>query len=177
MSDTRRHAAVLFTFGILLGGCVTAAAPPSTSRAATDLLTRADALAERGDYAAALPVYDQVIGRYANTQAASHARVLREASAMILKLRTDLEGRETELDARDAELAALQRDLSARESELVRVQRELTGRDAELSRLRAEVVARQAEIARLATESERLRADIDQLKRIDLRLEQQQRRR
>ena len=176
MSGIRRPALLLFTFGLILGGCVTAPAPRSNSRAATDLLTQADALAERGDYAAALSVYDQVVGRYANTQAASHARVLREASSTILKLRTELETRETELDARDAELTAVQRDLSARETELLRVQRELAGRDAELARLRAEVVARQAEIARLATESERLRSDIDQLKRIDLRLEQKARR-
>jgi len=171
-----RPGVVVLALGTLLGGCTTPPRLPSTSGAAADLLTQADALAERGDYAAALPVYDQVVDRYANTQAASHARVLREASATILKLRTELESRETELDARDAELATLQRDLSARESDLGRVQRELAGREAELSRLRAEVVARQAEIARLATESERLKADIDQLKRIDLRLEQQRRR-
>jgi hypothetical protein len=34
------------------------------------------------------------------------------------------------------------------------------------------VAARQLDVTRLSAESERLRADIDQLKRIDLRIEQ-----
>ena len=176
MSGTLR-AILIAALALLLEACATTpTVTPPPAPDATDLLTRGDQLAERGDYAAALGVYDQVIDRYANTPAASHARVLREASATILKLRTELESREGELESRDAELTALQRDLASRDGELARVQRELVGRDVELARLRAEVVARQAEIARLTGESDRLRADIDQLKRIDLLLEQQHRR-
>ena len=42
-----------------------------------------------------------------------------------------------------------------------------------MARLRSEVAARQADVARLSAEFERLRADLDQLKRIDMRLEQE----
>jgi hypothetical protein len=146
----------------LLAGC---AVPSSTSPLPDALLARADALAGQGDETGAITGYSEVIGRYPDTPAASHARILRKALGTMQALRADVA-------ARDTELTALRRNLGAREVEAARRDRDVVSRDLELTRLRAEIAARQADVTRLAAEAERLRADLDRLKRIDLRLEQ-----
>lgn len=148
---------------VLLAGC---AVSSSTTSLPDALLARADTLAGQGDETGAITAYSEVIGRYPDTPAASHARILRKALGTIRALRTDVA-------ARDTQLTALRRDLAAREGEVARRDRDVVSRDLELTRRRAEIAARQADVTRLAAEAERLRADLDRLKRIDLRLEQE----
>lgn len=187
----RRAGGLLVALVVGLAGC-TMLSPESramllpASRAAEELLVKADALAARGDDSAAISAYSEVAIRYPDTLAATRARVLRDALAAVQKLRADLRGRDTDLRTRDSqlrvrdselracdtELAGVRRELAAREGDLARAQSDVTVRDLELVRLRGEVAARQSDVTRLSAESERLRADLDQLKRIDLRLEQ-----
>jgi TolA-binding protein len=160
-----------------LGGCAFLTPDP---RATDDLLGKADSLAAQGQNRAAIAAYAEVVSRYPATPAAARARVLRDTLGTTEKLRADLRAREVDLRARDGdlrardtELASVRRDLAAREADLVRAQSDVAARDLEVARLRSEVAARQADVARLSAEFERLRADLDQLKRIDMRLEQE----
>jgi uncharacterized protein (DUF3084 family) len=167
-----------------LQGCVTLSAE---SRAAEQMLLKADALAARGDERGAIAAYGEVAARYPDLPAGSRAGVLRDALDTVQKLRAELRSRDTDLATarrevaewrrqlatREGDLARLHGDLARVHGDLARVHGELSVRDQEVSRLRVEVAARQSDVTRLSAESERLRADIDQLKRIDLRIEQE----
>jgi TolA-binding protein len=172
MSDGARTL-IAGALALCLGGCTFLTGLTADSRAGEDLLDKADALAARGQDRAAITAYAEVVGRYPETPAATRARVLRDTLGRAEKLRADLRTRDGDLRARDTELASVRRELAAREADLARAQSEVAARDLEVSRLRSEVAARQSDVARLSAEFERLRADLDQLKRIDLRLEQE----
>jgi chromosome segregation ATPase len=172
----------------MLVACLQGCATLSTeSRAAEEMLLKADALAARGDDRGASAAYAEVAARYPDLPAGSRARILRDALDTVQRLRAEVQSRATELVAARRELAERRRELAVREADLARlhgdlarlhgdlarVHGELGVRDQEVSRLRVEVAARQSDVTRLSAESERLRADIDQLKRIDLRIEQE----
>ena len=128
---------------VLLAGCVTSSPPPRTDV----LLERADQLAGRGDYAAAVQAYDQFLASRPDDHAAARALASRDTAAGLLT-------------ARD---------------EIARLRGELEGRESEVGRLRQEIARLTAETERLRSEADRFRADLEKLKRLDL--EQERRRR
>lgn len=90
-----------------LGGCASADWPFAN---ATSLLARADRLAERQQYEAALRSYDEFLTRYPGDAAAPRALKSRDAIASIVTARGELARLRNELAARDAELARLRQE-------------------------------------------------------------------
>jgi predicted RNase H-like nuclease (RuvC/YqgF family) len=131
---------------VLLGGCVSWSSPPPPAQ--TDvMLERADQLAGRGDYAAAVQAYDQFLATRPDDRAAARAQASRDTAAGLLSAR----------------------------AEIARLRGELEGRETEVARLRQEITRLTTETERLRSEADRFRADLEKLKRLDL--EQERRRR
>jgi chromosome segregation ATPase len=89
------------------------------------LLARADRLADRGQYEAALRTYDEYLTRYADDAEAPRALKSRDTVASIVTAR--------------AELARLRSELTAREGELARVRQETERLRQETDRLRTDL--------------------------------------
>ena len=92
---------------LLVGGCASADWP---FNGATSLLSRADRLADRQQYEAALRTYDEFLARYPNDPAAPRAQKSRDTIASIMTARAELARLRAELAARDGELARLRQE-------------------------------------------------------------------
>ena len=89
---------------LLAGGCASAAAWPWWRSAE---LSKADGLAQRGDYDAAVAAYDTYLAKYSDSAEAGRARMSRDTLASILALRREIERLREDLANREADLERL----------------------------------------------------------------------
>jgi hypothetical protein len=101
-----RRRLVTATLLLALGGC--ASSWPFSD--APTLLARADRLADRHQYDAAIRAYDDFLTRFPDDPAAPRALKSRDTAASIVTARAELTRLRAELAARDAELARLRQE-------------------------------------------------------------------
>jgi hypothetical protein len=157
---------------VTLAGCAPWSAAP---RPALQLLDGAERLTVLGDHASAVELYDELLAKYPEDAVAGRARAGRESAVAVLTAREEIARLREQLNARETEVRRLREDLLARERMLTSRDQTLAVREGEVGRLQHELSARQAELAKLTAEADRLRTDLEQLKRIDLKLEQRRR--
>jgi len=128
------HALVVVLLAASLGGCATWSWWPF--RPAAMLLIRADRAADELRFRQALALYDEFLARYPDDAEAARVLESRDTVAAIVTTRE--------------ELIRLRSQLRARESEVTKLREEV-------ARLRQEVSSRQAETDKLRADLERLK--------------------
>lgn len=93
---------------VLVAGC---AGWLPLSRPSANLLERADQQVLAGDYAGAVQTYDVLLAKYPDDPEAPHARVNRDVTAEVVRLRAELSNREGELSRLRQEVTRLRDDL------------------------------------------------------------------
>lgn len=114
---TRRGLGVII---LLLSGCMVW---PFARSAA--LLDRADHLAARGDYAAAVRVYDEFLDKYPDDPAAVRALTSRDTAASILTARDEIARLRVRLEDRDGEAGRLRQEIERLRAEADRLRADL----------------------------------------------------
>ena len=99
-----RTLAVATLVSLLAGGCASGAAWPWWR---SEELTKADRLAERGDYEAPMAAYDAYLAKHSDSAEAGRARMSRDTLASILALRREIERLREDLANREADLERL----------------------------------------------------------------------
>jgi hypothetical protein len=105
---------------LLLAGCAV-----WPWRPASRMLERGDALAARGDYAAAVRAWDELLARYPDDPTAPAALARRDTAAALLAAREEIARLRAELAARDAELGRLRHEQARLAAEAERLRSDL----------------------------------------------------
>jgi tetratricopeptide (TPR) repeat protein len=89
----------------------------------TALLDRADRLVAKGDYAAAVRTYDELLARYPDDPTAPRALAARDILGGLLAARDDINRLRKELASREAELGRIKQDLDRLRDDLENLKR------------------------------------------------------